>query len=148
MRRWKRNAWLAAAFVATLLLAGSATAEVVAARGELIAAGNGFAVLDLRGVATLRGLGLVIVERDAIVDTEGHGHVTPLGGGRVLFEGFGRVTVRSFDERTRIEAGGARLRLRARGIGVAFLKGVGHFTTDDQDGNWGADLAVEFESLD
>ncbi len=148
MRRWKQFAWLTAAFAATLLLAGSATAEVVVGRGVLIAGGNGFVVLDLRGVATVRGLGLVIVERDAIVDTEGHGRVTPLGEGRVLFEGFGRVTVRSLDERTRIEAGGARLRLRARGVGVAFLAGVGHFMTDDQDGTWGADLVVEFESLD
>lgn len=129
-----------------LLLGGSAQAVVVHGKGELRAAGHGFVVMELRGVATVAGRGLVIVERAAIVEKDGFGRVTPLGDGRVLLEGVGRVRVRNLRDRTRLEAGGARLRVRARGIGVAILDGVGHYSTDDQDGRWGPDLEVEFAS--
>ena len=77
--------------------------------------------------------------------TDGEGRVTPLPGGRVLLEGFGRVSVRSLDERTRVEIAGARLR---RGAGVAILKGVGHFMTDDLDDVWSEDKILHFEEGD
>jgi len=134
-----------------LLLAAMATgfearAEEVVGRGELHAAGNGFAVLVFRGQATVRGRGLLVAQRDDLLETRGEGRATPLGDGRVLLEGFGRVTVRSFRDRTRIEAAGARLRIWARGIGVAHLAGAGIYTTDDLEGSWGPDVRVEFES--
>ena len=133
----KRSSWFGVALVAAVALAASASAVVIKTRGALSAAGNGLAVLELRGVVTLRGAGLLVAERDAVVDAEGAGRVTPLDDRRVLFAGFGKVTVRSLDDRTRVEAAGAKLRLRARGVGVAVLKGVGHYMTDDQAGRWG-----------
>ena len=142
-----------AVLAATLLILAAgfvseAGAEVVAGRGELRAAGNGLAVLVFRGQATVRGIGLAVVEREDIVETHGHGRITPLGGGRVLLEGFGRVTVRSLRDRTRLEAAGARMRLHAKGVGVAYLQGVGVYTTDDLEGAWGPDAGVAFESDD
>ena len=128
------------------LMAGTAQAVVVKGRGELAAAGNGVAVIVLRGGVNVAGVGLAVVEEEDIAELEGHGRITPLGDGRVLLEGFGRIEVRSPDDRTRVEAAGAHLRLRARGVGVAFLKGVGHFMTDDVDGPWDADTEVEFDS--
>jgi hypothetical protein len=139
------TSWIAGALAGVLLLAGAAGAVVLKGRGELIASGNGLAVLELRGKASVRGLGLVIVDEHAVVDAQGHGRSTRLGDGRVLFEGFGVVSVRSLRQRTRVEAAGAKLRLRAQGSGVALLKGTGHFLTDDVDGRWGAGVTVEFQ---
>jgi hypothetical protein len=132
---------------AVLLLAASAAqAVILKGRGELTAAGSGLAVLDFRGGAALAGIGVAIVEEDALVETQGQGRITPIDDGRLLLEGFGRIVVRSFDERTRVEVAGAKLRLRARGVGRAFLKGVGHYMTDDLDGAWNVEQVVEFES--
>jgi len=136
----------AALLVAVLASGFDARAEEVSGRGELHAAGNGFAVLVFRGQATVRGRGLLVAERDDILETRGEGRATPLGDGRVLLEGFGRVTVRSLRDRTRVEAAGARLRIWARGIGVAHLAGAGIYTTDDLEGSWGPEVSVEFES--
>jgi hypothetical protein len=136
----------ALALLVGLLLGASAEAAVVQGKGELRAAGHGFALVELRGVATVAGRGVVIVEHRAIVEKEGFRRVTPLNDGRVLLEGTGMVRVRSFRDRTRLEAAGARLRLRARGIGVAVLDGVGHYSTEDQEGRWGPDLELSFES--
>jgi len=137
----------AAALVALLLVAvaGSAGAVVIKGRGELTAAGNGVAVLVFRGGANLAGVGLAVVEEDAIAGLDGHGRITRLDDGRVLLEGFGRIEIRSPDQRTRVEIAGAKLRLRARGVGVAYLKGVGTFMTDDLADAWTEDLGVEFE---
>ena len=147
IRRVRRVAGLALALVLATAATGSeARAEVVAGKGTLHAAGNGFAVLVFRGQATVRGIGLAVVEREDVVETHGHGKATPLGDGRVLLEGFGRITVRSLSERTRLEVGGAHLRLHARGVGIAYLKGTGLFHTDDVDGAWEPDAAVAFES--
>lgn len=129
-----------------LLAAGAAHAVILKGRGELTAAGSGLAVLDFRGGAALAGIGMAIVEEDALVDTQGEGRITPIDDGRLLLEGFGRIVVRSLDERTRVEIAGAKLRLRARGVGRALLKGVGHYMTDDLDGAWNAEQVVEFES--
>ncbi len=141
----RRTQWLAPGLVLALV-AGTAQAVVVKGRGDLAAAGNGVAVLVLRGGVNAAGVGLAVVEEEDIAELDGHGRITRLGGGRVLLEGFGRIVVRSPDDRTRVEVAGAHLRLRARGVGVAFLKGVGHFMTDDVDGAWDADTEVEFES--
>jgi hypothetical protein len=144
MSKGRRVGWIGAAFAAAGLGAGAAHAVIVKGRGELQARGSGFAVLELRGGATASGIGLAVVEEAKIVERTGQGTVTPLGDGRVLLEGFGSIAVRSPDDRTRIELAGARLRLRARGAGVAFLRGVGHYTTEDgAEGYWGRDLAVE-----
>jgi hypothetical protein len=141
------TAALAAALVVlSIPFAPPADADVVAGRGELHAAGNGLAVLVFRGRATVRGIGLAVAERDDILETRGEGHVTPLGDGRVLLEGFGRITVRSLRDRTRLEAAGAHLRLHARGVGVAHLKGTGLFHTEDRDGAWEPDAAIAFDS--
>ena len=80
------------------------------------------------------------------VEVEGRGRSTELPDGRTLYEGFGRARVRSLDARTRVEVGGARLRLHARGVGRAFLKGCGVVHTDDLDADWGPDLEMGFES--
>jgi len=149
LRPGRRIAGVAAAFalaVAAVAAPPAAGAEVVAGRGELHAAGDGFAVLVLRGQATVRGVGLAVVEREDVLETEGRGRITPLGDGRVLLEGFGRITVRSLRDRTRLEAAGANLRLHARGVGVAYLKGTGLYHTDDRDGAWEPDAAVAFDS--
>jgi hypothetical protein len=130
---------------ALVLVTSAAQAVVVKGRGELTAAGNGFAVLDFRGGATLAGVGIAIVEEDALVDTHGEGRVTPIDNGRLLLEGFGRIVVRSLEERTRVEVAGSKLRLRARGVGRALLKGVGHYMTDDLDGTWNHDQILEFD---
>jgi len=121
---------------------------VIHGRGPLAATGNGFAVLELRGVLRASGVGLAVVEEDAIVDLEGHGNITRLGPRRVLLEGFGSMTIRSLDDRTRVELAGAHLRIRARGAGRALLKGTGHFMTDDQDGRWGAEVEFDGEGGD
>jgi hypothetical protein len=144
MRRLKIGA-AALLAVSLLAVAGVASAVVVKGRGELTAAGNGAAVLVFRGGANLGGIGLAVVEEDAIAGLDGHGRITPLGDGRVLLEGFGRIEIRSPDERTRVEIAGARLRIRARGVGVAWLKGVGHYMTDDRSDSWSDDLQLEFE---
>ena len=139
---------IALGVAALLLVASAAGAVVLKGRGQLSAAGNGLAVLEFRGQGTFAGFGLAIVEEQAIVSTRGEGQITPLAGGRVLLEGFGRVSVRSLDERTRVEIAGARLRLRAQGAGVAILNGVGHFMTDDFDDVWSEDKIVHFEEGD
>jgi len=139
-------AWAAALLFLCTALPPRAEAEVVAGRGELHAAGNGLAVLVFRGRATVRGLGLAVAEREAVIRTHGEGRIMPLGDGRVLLEGFGRITVRSLRDRTRLEAAGANLRLHARGVGVAYLKGTGLYHTDDRDGAWEPDAAVAFDS--
>ena len=46
------------------------------------------------------------------------------------------------------EAAGAHMRLHATGKGVAILKGVGFFSTDDADGRWGPDGSIHFDSTD
>jgi len=152
-RRRVRRVSGALAVIAALAVAGGlavpAGAEVVAGRGELHAAGNGLAVLVFRGQASVRGIGLAVVEREDVLETEGEGRITPLGDGRVLLEGFGRITVRSLRDRTRLEAAGAHLRLHARGVGIAYLKGTGLFRTDDAEGvegAWEPDAAIAFES--
>ena len=131
--------------VALLAAGGVASAVVIKGRGELTAAGNGVAVLVFRGGANLAGMGLAVVEEDSIASLDGHGRITPLGRGRVLLEGFGRIEIRSPDARTRVEIAGAKLRLRARGVGVAYLKGAGHYMTDDHADAWSDDVTVEFE---
>ncbi len=144
--RGLKGSTIAVMVAAAMLVASTASAVVIKGRGELRAAGNGLAVVELRGQASIGGAGLVIVDDFAIVETDGIGRETEIGGGRVLFEGFGRVTVRSLDRPTRIEAGGAKVRLAARGVGRAFLKGCGVFHTDDVDGPWAPDNEVEFDS--
>ena len=148
MRKTRGIGWTVAALGAAALAAGVAQAVVVKGRGELLARGNGVAVLDLRGFASAGGIGLAVVEEDALVETTGQGRVTPLGDGRLLLEGFGAIAVRSPDEPTRLEVAGARLHLRARGVGIARLRGTGVYSTDDGDGRWGPDLAVELEEGD
>ena len=143
--KWKRSGGIALLIAALLLATSAAHSVVVKGRGELTAAGNGVAVLVFRGGANLAGGGLAVVDEDALVDVQGHGRITPLGDGRLLLEGFGRIEIRSPDERTRVEIAGAKLRLRVRGVGVAFLKGVGHYMTHDVDGAWAEDLSLEFE---
>lgn len=140
-----RIAAVALLTVAWLAAAGVAGAVVIKGKGQLTAAGNGVAVLVFRGGANLAGVGLAVVEEDAIAGLDGHGRITPIGNGRVLLEGFGRIEIRSPDQRTRVEIAGAKLRLRARGVGVAYLKGVGHFMTDDHADAWSEDATVEFE---
>lgn len=142
---WRRTG-IGCAVVLLALVAGVAQAVVIRGVGQLSAAGNGLAVIELRGGLVARGIGLAIVEEEALAHVEGHGRITPIDDGRLLLEGFGRMVVRSPDERTRVEIAGARLRLRARGVGVAFLKGVGHFMTDDVDGRWEPESEVEFDS--
>lgn len=142
----QKGVWLAALALTLVFAAAAAQAVVIQGRGVLSAAGNGFAVVELRGALHASGIGLAVVEEDAIVDLQGHGRVTRIGEGRVLLEGFGAIAIRSLDDRTRVELGGARLRLRAKGIGRAFLKGVGTFMTDDVDGGWDPDAEVLFES--
>ena len=44
---------------------------------------------------------------------------TPVDGNFAVETGFGGLALRSPDEPTRLELAGARLRLRARGVGVA-----------------------------
>lgn len=145
MRFVRGTRWLGPA-LALALLAGSAHAVVVKGRGVLTAAGNGVAVIVLRGVVHVAGVGLAVVEEEDLAEVDGDGRITPLGDGRVLLEGFGRIAVRSPDDRTRVEVAGAKLRLRARGVGVAHLKGVGNFMTDDADGSWEPEPEVEFDS--
>jgi hypothetical protein len=145
MVRSRSLGWIAAALGAACLAAGVAHAVVVKGRGELLARGSGVAVLALRGGVVASGIGLAVVEEERIVETSGEGRVTPLGDGRVLLEGFGRIAVRSLEEPTRVELAGARLRIRARGAGVATLRGVGQYTTDDGEGRWAPDLALELE---
>jgi hypothetical protein len=146
--RWIPGAAAIALLLAAALSASEAPAEIVAGRGELRAAGNGLAALVFRGQATVRGVGLLVAEAEAIADTRGVGRITPLGDGRVLLEGFGRVTVRSLRERTRLEVAGARLRLRAHGVGVAVLQGTGVYHTEDRTGRWGPERGVAFDSSD
>ncbi|MBW2361119.1 MAG: hypothetical protein JRG84_09480 [Deltaproteobacteria bacterium] len=144
----KKIGVIALAVAALMLVASAAGAVALRGRGQLTAAGSGLVVLDFRGQRTFAGFGLAIVEENAILRTAGEGRMRPLPDGRVLLEGFGRVTLRSPDERTRVEIAGARLRLRARGAGVAVLKGVGHFMADDVDGVWAEDRVLEFEEGD
>ncbi len=145
----RRSGWLALALASVVLLAaGTAGAVILKGRGELHAAGNGVAVVTMRGAASLRGIGLAIVEEDKIVKLEGHGRTTRLDDGRLLLEGFGRVVLRSPDERMRFEAAGARVRLHAKGAGVAFLKGTGRILSDDVVAAWEPDAQVEFESAE
>ncbi len=113
----KKIGRIALGVAALLLVASAAGAVVLEGRGQLSAAGNGLAVLQFRGEGTFAGFGLAIVEQRAIVSTSGEGHITPLPRGRALLEGFGHVSIRSFEERTRVEIAGARLRLRAGGDG-------------------------------
>ncbi len=145
MRENRSLGWTGAALVAACLAAGAAHAVLVKGRGELLARGSGFAVLELRGGVAASGIGLAVVEEEKIVETSGEGRLTPLGDGRVLLEGFGQVVVRSPDEPTRLELAGARLRIRARGAGFAYLRGVGQYTTEDGEGRWAPDLAIELE---
>ena len=146
MTKSRRLGWSGAALVAACLAAGVAHAVIVKGRGELLARGSGSAVLELRGGAAASGVGLAVVEEEKIVEMSGDGRVTPLGDGRVLLEGFGRLAVRSLDEPTRLELAGAKLRIRARGAGVARLRGVGQYTTEDGEGRWAPDLAIELEA--
>jgi hypothetical protein len=148
MTKIRSIAWVTAALGAAGLAAGVAHAVVVKGRGELLARGNGVAVLQLRGAISANGFGLAVVEADALVETQGEGRVTPLGDGRLLLEGFGGIVVRSPDEPTRLEIAGAGLRLRARGVGIARLRGTGAYSTDDVDGRWGPDHVVELEEGD
>ena len=148
IRGHRGGRWMAAALGAACLAAGVAHAVVVKGRGELLARGSGIAVLALRGGVTASGIGTAIVEEQRIVEISGEGRVTPLGDGRVLLEGFGRVAVRSLEEPTRVELAGTRLRIRARGAGVAHLRGVGQYTTDDAEGRWAPDLVLEVEESD
>ncbi len=141
-----RRIWMAAALVATLVGAGAAQAVVVRGVGALAAAGNGLAVVDLRGQLGVKGVGIVVADPDVVVRTDGVGQVSLLDDGRAVYEGFGYVVVESLDTRTRVEAAGARIRLRARGIGRAVLKGKGVYSTSDLDGAWDADATIEFES--
>ena len=141
----KKIGGIALAVAALLLVASSAGAVVIKGVGELRAAGNGAGVLEFRGQGTFVGVGLAVVEHDALVSVRGNGNATPLPGGRVLLEGFGRITVRSLDNRTRVEIAGAHLRLRVRGAGIAILKGVGHVSTDDLDESWTDERIFEFE---
>ena len=134
------------AAVAVALIATATSAVVLKGRGELVAYGSGLAVVELRGVLRARGIGLLVVEPDAEVETQGMGRATELADGRILYEGFGRVRVRSLDQRTRVELAGAGIRLQARGVGRAFLKGRGGYHTDDLDGEWGPESEIEFES--
>ena len=147
---WKSRGfgWIGAALAAAGLAAGVAHAVVVKGRGELQARGSGFAVLALRGGVVASGIGLAVVEEDKIAETSGQGRITPLGDGRVLLEGFGSVAVRSPDEPTRVELSGARLRIRARGAGVAYLRGVGAYSTEDSEGRWGRELSIELEPVE
>jgi hypothetical protein len=146
MAKSGRLGWIAASVGAACLAAGVAHAVVVKGRGELLARGSGFAVLELRGGVAASGIGLAVVEEERIVETSGEGRLTPLGDGRVLLEGFGGFAVRSLEEPTRVEVAGARLRIRARGVGIARLVGAGHYTTDDAEGRWAPDLEVELEA--
>lgn len=143
-----RRLWMAAALAAALVGAGAAQAVVVRGVGALAAAGNGLAVVDLRGQVGVKGVGIVVADPDVVVRTDGVGQVSLLDDGRAVYEGFGYVVVESLDARTRIEAAGARIRLRARGIGTAVLKGKGVYSTADLDGAWNADATIEFESED
>ena len=145
MTKIRNMAWVAAALGTAALATGVAHAVVVKGRGELLARGNGVAVLELRGAVSASGIGLAVVDEDALVETTGEGRVTPLGDGRLLLEGFGGLVLRSPDEPTRLELAGARLRLRARGVGVARLHGTGSYSTDDSDGRWGAELSIELD---
>jgi len=145
VRKIRSITWLVAALGAAGLAAGVADAVVVKGIGELIARGNGVAVLQLRGVVHAGGVGLAVVEEDALVETVGEGRVTPLGDGRLLLEGFGAIEVRSPDEPTRLEVAGARLRVRARGVGIARLHGSGVYSTDDAEGRWAPELSLELE---
>jgi hypothetical protein len=148
MTKIRNLAWLTAALGAAGLAAGVAHAVVVKGRGELLARGNGVAVLQLRGVVSANGIGLAVVEEDKLVETTGEGRVTPLGDGRLLLEGFGGLSVRSLDEPTRVELAGAALRLRARGAGIVRLRGSGLYSTEDGDGRWGQERVVELEEGD
>jgi len=56
--------------------------------------------------------------------------------------------VRSLDVPTRVELAGARLRIRARGAGFAWLRGVGHYTTEDGEGRWAPTLAIELDEVE
>ena len=142
----KKIGGIALAAAVLFVVASAAHAVIVKGRGELTAAGSGLAVLDFRGGAPLAGIGVAIVEEDALVETQGHGRITPIDDGRLLLEGFGRIVVRSLEKRTRVEIAGAKLRLRARGVGRAFLKGVGHYMTDDLDGVWRSEQVLEFDN--
>jgi hypothetical protein len=145
MTKKRSLGWTGAAFAVACLAAGAAQAVLVKGRGELLARGSGFAVLELRGGVTASGAGLAVVEEAAIVETSGEGRMTPLGDGRVLLEGFGQVSVRSLEDPTHVELAGARLRIRARGAGFAWLRGVGQYTTEDAEGRWSPTLAIELE---
>ncbi len=141
----KRITGIALVVATLLLVAGAAQAVVVKGKGTLRAAGSGFAVLDFRGVASVVGAGLAVVEEDDVLRLDGHGRITPLDDGRILLEGFGRIVIRSVDDRTRVEVAGAGIRLRAKGVGRAFLKGHGRYSTDDLDDDWRDDDVIEFE---
>ncbi|MCP4002956.1 MAG: hypothetical protein GY725_02045 [bacterium] len=144
LRKIKGKGWSVLAASAVLCIAGIASAVLIEGRGELAAAGDGLAVVTMRGVANIAGLGIAIVPERKIEELDGQGRVTPLDGGRVLLEGFGRVVLASPNEVMRFKAAGARLRLRARGAGVARLKGHGRIWTDDADAPWNPDVDVEF----
>ncbi|MAE97142.1 MAG: hypothetical protein CL910_21035 [Deltaproteobacteria bacterium] len=144
MNAWNRFRPLALA----LVLAFSATAAsgiVLKGRGELHGFGSGLAVLQMRGVLTVKGGGVLIVSEDARVETHGVGRETLLGDGRILYEGFGRAVVAS-PRPTRIEIAGAGIRLHAKGAGRALLKGCGVVHTDDFDGRWENEIELDFES--
>ncbi len=133
------------ALALALGFASTASGVVLEGKGDLVAYGSGFAVLELRGEVRLRALGLLIVEPDVEVETDGRGRSTFLEDGRILYEGFGRAVVRSPDAPTRIELGGAGIRLRARGVGRAFLKGRGVVHTRDHDAPWEHEGELELE---
>lgn len=127
------------------LLASAASAAVLQGRGELHAAGNGSAVLEMGGVLTVPGGGVLIVQDDVQIETQGVGRRTDLGDGRVLYEGYGRAIIESRDP-TRIKISRARIRLHAQGAGRALLEGCGVIRTDDVDVDWADDLELEFDS--
>ncbi len=140
--------WLAVALVVLGLGATAASAVVIAGRGELHAMGDGFAALDLRGVLRVRGGGILVADRGAIVELDGRGRCAPVADGRAVCEGFGEAVVRSVRQRTHVEIAGAHLRLHAKGAGRALLRGTGIFHTDDVDGAWADEAEVEFEGAE
>ena len=133
------------ALLATAFLATAAQGVVLQGRGELHAAGNGVAAFQMVGVLAVRGGGVLIVDDDVRVETQGVGRVTDLGDGRLLYEGYGRAVVASTAPfAARIT--GTKIRLHAKGKGRAFLKGCGRLETGDLDEDWGPDLEVDFDA--
>ena len=145
MRTERLLAMTLALAVGAALMATAASAVVLKGRGEVHAMGSGLAVFDMKGVLVVRGGGLLIVDERARVDVEGIGRQTALGDGRVLYEGYGRAVVAS-PEPTRIEIAGAKLRLHAKGVGRALLKGCGVVHTDDLHSRWEEEVDLEFET--